>query len=185
MNILINASANQTSPAFDGYSKTPVTFQASCTGAALSAGTLKASISLDGINYDTTNTSLDYDFAEINAGETKVLADGPPFIKWTLAAVAFTYKVTQTGSGLSDLTPAGTYTSPTGHTYLLKITTADTTDMFTISKDGGTPSSPTAVTVGPNTIGDGLTVQFGALTGHSLGDTWLIEVPNITLEMQK
>ena len=182
--IFTNASANQTSAVFDGYSESPVEVQVSVTGGVLTAGTLKSQTSLDNSTWDNTTWAYNFTYGDMNNGVTKVVPQGYPFIKFTLASLAFNYGKTQTvGSGLSDLTAAGTYSALTAHYYDIVISTAAGTDKFTWAKDGGTASAQIAITGSAQTIADGLTVQFGATTGHTLNNAWRITPPSINVTM--
>lgn len=77
------------------------------------------------------------------------------------------------GSGLNDLSAGGSYLG--SYTYLVKISTASTTDKFQWSNDGGvTWSAEISITGAAQTLELGGTVTFTATTGHNLGDYWNI-----------
>ena len=81
----------------------------------------------------------------------------------------------QTGSGLNDATFGGVYTGSGTKTYQVKITATGTPDSFKFSSDGGSTFSATNTEVrsdGPQDLSNGVTVVFGATTGHTLNDVW-------------
>lgn len=80
-------------------------------------------------------------------------------------------------SGLNDLSlPSGSSdNSSSGHTYIITISTAGTTDQFTYTIDGGSPSVAANITGSAQTIANGVTIQFAATTGHrATNDSWTI-----------
>lgn len=88
------------------------------------------------------------------------------------------HAVTYTGTGLNDLT-FGSYQSTTttgevGRQYKVELETAGTPDTFKWSRDGGTNWYKTgiAITGTAQTLENGLSITFGATTGHTAGDTW-------------
>lgn len=83
--------------------------------------------------------------------------------------------VTQTGSGLSDITLGGTFVGNSSRTLRIKITTAAAPDKFDWSVDGGTTWAATAVPItgsAQSLATTGVTVTFAATTGHTLNDYW-------------
>ena len=89
------------------------------------------------------------------------------------SATAVISAATQTiGTGLSDLTIAGTYTVLIDHTYDIKITTAAGTDKFEWRKDAGAWSAEVTITGAAQTLSEGVTVTFAATTGHTLNNQW-------------
>lgn len=78
-----------------------------------------------------------------------------------------------TGAGLDDLTEGGTYTGG-GQTYRVKIDGEGTPDTFTWSDDGGSTWEATgvAITGSAQSLSNGVTVTFGATTGHTADDLW-------------
>jgi len=81
------------------------------------------------------------------------------------------------GTGLNDTTFAGTITASRFYMVLFKISTAAATDKFQYSLDGGGSwSAEVSMTGSPQTIVDGLTVDFAATTGHTLADQWTVEL---------
>src|ERR1035437_5041561 len=182
--IFTGVSKNATSAVFDGYSQTPVEVQVSVTGGTLTAGTIKSQTSLDNVSWDNSSWVYSFSYGDINSNDAQSHPEGFPFIKFTLASLAFTYGQTQTvGTGLSDLTLAGTYTADTSHYYDIVITTAGVPDKFKWSKDGGIQSSEISITGSAQNIVDGLTVQFGATTTHVLHDAWRVTPASINCNM--
>src|SRR5579863_9941051 len=84
------------------------------------------------------------------------------------------------GSGLNDAASGGSYTAAVANAhYVVTISATGNRDYFRWSKNGGTLSSPIAITGAPQAITDGVTVKFSAITGHKLNDSWSIGVtPN-------
>jgi len=153
--LVSNFSANQTSTAVDCTSNKPVLVQAVVSGGVLTAGTLKAETSLDGTNYDTTTFPFSYAYGDINNKLVKYLGYGFPFMRFTLASLAFNYGKTQTvGTGLSDLTVGGTYTPLTAHEYLVWISDDDdaaVTASVTLNSTGVAPADGDTVVLGVRT----------------------------------
>jgi hypothetical protein len=79
------------------------------------------------------------------------------------------------GDGLDDLTSGGTYSGTTDIRYLIRIDTVGATDTFSYSaNDGVSWTSIGNITGGAQALNNGVTVTFGAVTGHSVNDTWTI-----------
>jgi hypothetical protein len=91
------------------------------------------------------------------------------------------------GTGLNDATSGGAFVSfPANAVYVATISAAGTPDHFTWTKNGGSPSSSTAITGGtcalPVVVGsrgwqalaDGVDVCWLATTGHTLAASWTI-----------
>jgi len=77
------------------------------------------------------------------------------------------------GSGLNDLTPGGTFSGTSITDYIVQIDTAAGTDKFKWSSDGGTTyTANVSITGAAQTLSNGVTVNFGATTGHTLNDRW-------------
>ena len=75
------------------------------------------------------------------------------------------------GGTLNDMTSQGAFVGANKKDFIVKISTADATDEFEYSTDGGvTWSVATAVTGAAQVLEEGVTVTFGATTGHALGD---------------
>jgi 3-mercaptopyruvate sulfurtransferase SseA len=82
---------------------------------------------------------------------------------------------TFTGTGvLNDLTTGGTYTGASNATFVVKIDSVGAADTFTWSSDGGTSwaEANVPITGSAQTLANGMTVAFGAVTGHALDDSW-------------
>lgn len=79
------------------------------------------------------------------------------------------------GGGLNDATFGGTYTGFKPLNYLVRISTAAGTDQYQYSTDSGQTWSVAAnITAGPDALSNGVTVTFGATTGHTLLDEWVV-----------
>jgi len=78
------------------------------------------------------------------------------------------------GAGLDDATAGGTYTGTADATYEVVIDATGTPDTFKWRKDGGAWTSTVSITGSAQTLSDGVTVTFGATTGHTLDDQWTI-----------
>lgn len=99
----------------------------------------------------------------------------------TIATTANGVAVDFTGSGLDDATFGGTWAGTAPATYEVEITSAGTPDVFKWRKtvNGGTPGSYTTgvnITGAAQTLSTGVTVTFGATTGHTAGNSWLLTV---------
>lgn len=77
------------------------------------------------------------------------------------------------GGTLNDMTKGGTFTGSVVGKFRVKITTAAGTDKFKWSSDdGATWSAEISLAGGAQTLQNGVTVTFGATTGHALNDEW-------------
>ena len=79
------------------------------------------------------------------------------------------------GNKLNDLTVSGSYTYPTVQNYLVEIDgDGGAADTFRWSRDGGVTwtREKVDITGGAQTIERGLSLTFGATTGHRKGDRW-------------
>jgi len=82
---------------------------------------------------------------------------------------------TFTGSGLNDLSAGGAYTGSTAAIFYVEIVSAGSPDTFRWKKDtDGTWSAALTMTTSAYTMSDGVTITFGAATGHTAGDKWEI-----------
>jgi hypothetical protein len=88
----------------------------------------------------------------------------------TISAVAFT------GSGLNDATSGGTFTGGANCTFTVIIDAAAGTDTFKWKKNSGAYTTGVAMSGSPQTLSDGVTIDFAATTGHTLADQWVITV---------
>lgn len=77
-------------------------------------------------------------------------------------------------SGLNDLTLGGSYSGAAPLQYKVQIDGTGSPDTFKWSDDGGATWDATtvAITGAAQTLNNGLTVTFGATTGHTSGDNW-------------
>jgi hypothetical protein len=82
-------------------------------------------------------------------------------------------EVTPTAA-LDDATIGGTYSGTEPRDYVVEVDGTGTPDTFKWSNDGGATWSATTVDITAGTISleNGITVTFGATTGHTLGDKW-------------
>jgi hypothetical protein len=99
----------------------------------------------------------------------------------SLSATGLTASIgtqTFTGTGLNDATIGGTFTAPWPLTLRVQIQTAGTPDTYNYSVDNGVTwisASNTNISGGVQTLVYlGLTVQFAATTGHTVGDYWQV-----------
>lgn len=77
--------------------------------------------------------------------------------------------------GIDDLTEGGAYTGSTDIRYLIEIISAGATDEFRWSDDNGTSwSANIPITGAAQAIDEGITVTFGATTGHNVNDSWVV-----------
>lgn len=90
------------------------------------------------------------------------------------------YDLTSTqhiGTGLDDLTFGGVYDTTTANTFYVKIIGADENpEQFVWSKNNfvGDTSGNINITGAAQALANGMTVTFGATTGHTNGDIWTI-----------
>jgi hypothetical protein len=74
-------------------------------------------------------------------------------------------------------TVGGTFTGTQFAEILVEIAVAGTPDTYKVSTDGGaTWSSPANITSGPDAFALGITGTWGATTGHTAGDQWVVYV---------
>lgn len=92
---------------------------------------------------------------------------------WTNKSVG---AVVFAGSGLNDATSGGTYTGFAADVYEVEIDLASGTDTFKWRKNGGSYTTGVSITGAAQTLSDGVTITFGATTGHTLGDEWTITI---------
>ena len=79
-----------------------------------------------------------------------------------------------TGVGLDDLTKSGTFTGQADATFTVVITTAAGTDKFKWKKNSGALSGEVSITGASQLLTEGVSVTFGATTGHTMDDAWTI-----------
>lgn len=82
--------------------------------------------------------------------------------------------VSFTGAGINDMTMAGYYSGSTDKDFEVEIDGTGTPDTFKWSNDGGSTYEATGVSItgAAQTLEDGITVTFGATTGHTSGNKW-------------
>jgi hypothetical protein len=80
------------------------------------------------------------------------------------------------GTHLDDATSGGTYTGTVSATYTIEIDSAGTPDTFKWKKNSGAWTSGVAITGSAQTLSDGVTITFGATTGHTATEYWTIQV---------
>jgi len=82
-----------------------------------------------------------------------------------------------TGGSLNDATVTGAFTGThIGATYVIIVTATGATDAFSVRLNGTTQSSSVSITGATQSIGNGLEVDFGTITGHVVNDTWSFNV---------
>ena len=90
-----------------------------------------------------------------------------------------------TAPGLNDLTPSGTFTGTARTTFEIVISTAAATDKFNWRKmtrsASGTKTysswtTAVSITGAAQLLADGISVTFGATTGHTLSDKWTVQL---------
>jgi len=107
---------------------------------------------------------------ELSQLETLLLARLAPLANQPVIFKAF--------SSLDDITLAGTQ-SPEGVPVSIVLTVVTggvfSPNTYTIAVNGGASGSPQDMTTGPVSIGNGFTAQFASVTGHTAGDTCIIQ----------
>ena len=75
---------------------------------------------------------------------------------------------------LNDLTTGGSFTGSANASFVVKIDSTGDPNTFTWSSNGGTTwtAANVPITSPAQSLGSGVTILFGALTGHALDDTW-------------
>jgi len=81
---------------------------------------------------------------------------------------------TFTGSGLNDMSFHGVFEGTSSIHYYVKIDTVGATDKFSWSKDNfaTTIASGISITGNRQALDNGISVQFNAITGHTLNNKW-------------
>jgi len=77
-------------------------------------------------------------------------------------------------SGLDDLTAGGSHSGSTCSYFEIEIDGTGTPDTFKWRKNEGSYTETVSITGSAQDLSDGVTVTFGATTGHTLGDKWAI-----------
>jgi len=87
-----------------------------------------------------------------------------------------------TGTGLDDMISGGVWSGSTGRDYKIQIDGTGTPNTFKWSHDDGLTWEATGVSItgSAQTLEEGLTITFPALTGHTSGDYWTFSTDGIT-----
>lgn len=96
-------------------------------------------------------------------------------IQGTLNTSYFVYNYNPffSGSGLNDGTYGGAYTGSVNNTgIVVKIDSTGTPDTFSVRYNDSITATNVAITGAAQTVAPGITITFGATTGHTLNDTW-------------
>jgi len=82
---------------------------------------------------------------------------------------------------LDDATSSGTFSGGANVTYTVEIVSSGTPDTYAVSWDGGDTWIESGVDCSDSfvEIHDGVTVSFGATSGHAVGDKWTIPVTGV------
>jgi len=91
-----------------------------------------------------------------------------------------------TGGGLNDLSKSGTYSCPGGRNYRVQVDGTGIPDTFRWSNNAGASYQATdvAMTGAPQLLECGLSVTFGATTGHTLTNFWTFNATDGTAYLQ-
>ncbi|GAJ22235.1 unnamed protein product, partial [marine sediment metagenome] len=90
-----------------------------------------------------------------------------------------------TGVGLNDLTPGGTYSGNGSTDFRVEIdASVPSPDTFQWSIDGGVTWEATgvAITGAAQTLENGVTITFGVVDGHTVGERWDFVAGNVDSE---
>jgi len=77
-------------------------------------------------------------------------------------------------AALDDCTSGGSFTDTSVAIFDVEIDASGTPDTFRWRKNGGSWTTGVSITGNAQTLSDGVTVTFGATTGHTVGDAWQI-----------
>ena len=110
-----------------------------------------------------TDFSFDYEQAGGNMRGTLMQ------VFYSVAAKVFT------GSGLDDLTSSGTYTGAEDALFQVEIDATGTPDTFKWRKDAGSWTTGVGITGSAQSLSEGVSIIFGATTGHTVTDYWSIQ----------
>lgn len=170
------------------YDRTNVRTVGITSPSAIPTGTNHASGgSLSAGAYKVCFTFVDEDGWESNASPVSTAIDADANDKITM--VIFTGNigtVTFTGSGLNDATSGGLYTGTADINYKIQIDAGDPTDPNTFKwsdDDGSTWTENVTITGSAQSLSNGVTITFGATTGHTLNEYWTFTVtvdPKVT-----
>ena len=79
-----------------------------------------------------------------------------------------------TGAGLDDATSGGVYTGTSTVIFEVEIDAEGDPDTFKWKKGAGAYTTGIVITGAAQTLSDGVTITFAAVTGHTLADKWNI-----------
>lgn len=79
------------------------------------------------------------------------------------------------GTGLDDLASSGVFDGSFSTTYGVEITATGTPDTFKWTDDGWATETTGVSAAAPVSLGNGVTVEFTASTGHTVGNRWSFE----------
>lgn len=94
------------------------------------------------------------------------LSDGTPIVRY----LPFPGAV-----GLDDLRAVSDYTGAAKDIITITITATGAADSFTWSKGSGLPQGPFQITGAAQETSNEVSIQFGAVTGHTMGDIWVLK----------
>jgi len=87
------------------------------------------------------------------------------------------------GTGLDDAVASGTYNGVENEILTIKISTGDTVDKFQWKVDEGEWNEEIEITGTPQALADGVSITFGAITGHTKDDAWTVAGTATTLQL--
>ena len=124
------------------------------------------------------NTTMVKSGKEVHIGTGYASTNLPRWIGhidwYQFGLVAANYTDGFVGSGLDDMTGVITgYKGSQLSTYVVEIT-ANTPDLFSVTKDGVLTLSDQEIAGEAQAIGDGVSVDFNATSGHTIGDYWTV-----------
>jgi len=104
-----------------------------------------------------------------------------------VTTIAIRAGVLSTGSGQDDITAGGTFVAPSGFSgrtvFTFTVDSTGTTDTFTTTRDGKVLQRKQDMATAAISIrlGDGVTVLWASVTGHTLDDVWTVVVSRNTI----
>lgn len=130
----------------------------------------------DVFRWKKNSGAWNYAFLGPTSPETVMMSDGIGFIVQTGYGhtVGDKWVVSIIYPGLDDAAPSGTCTQAGGAVFEVEIDTTGTPDKFRWRKDGGAWTSGVSITGAAQLLSDGISVTFGATTGHSYAAKWTI-----------
>ena len=78
-------------------------------------------------------------------------------------------------NALDDVTSSGTFNGSVKTKFVLEIDSIGSPDTYKWQKEGGVLTSAVSITGSAQLLSDGVSVTFGATTGHTLEDKWEVE----------